>query len=288
MQLARIVKLIISLGCFVGDCIWRLAIRLLSRNPDPICTILYYHSVPDAQKQAFARQMDDVAALTEPVPVDRAPQLLPGKRYSAITFDDGFENVIGNAVPELQKRSIPATVFLPIGYLGQPAGWWPLSAPERQMKIAAAENWRQLPEDLISIGSHTVTHPHLLLLSETEAKRELSESRMMLQDLFKRNINIFSFPYGDFNDCLAGWCRDAGYERVFTSLPGNAFKGPNDFILGRVSAQPTDWTLEFRLKLLGAYRWLPVGILWKRRILSFLALGGRREGGTGLCKPRRN
>lgn len=284
-QKGRIVKFLISLGWFAGDCAWRLAVRMLGRMPKATCVILYYHSVPDEQQRAFAHQMDVVASLTIPISLEHIPQLLPRKRYSSITFDDGFEDTLDNALPELQKRGIPATFFVTAACLGQSAAWWPEPAPERQRRIARPERWQQLPPDLISIGSHTLTHPHLSSLSETEARRELWESRLVLEELLKRKIRTLSFPYGDFNADLVSWCRDAGYERIFTSLPGNAFQNVNEFISGRVSVEPTDWPLEFRLKLLGAYRWLPSAISWKRRILSCLMIdkaGVRRKTTCGV------
>jgi peptidoglycan/xylan/chitin deacetylase (PgdA/CDA1 family) len=194
--------------------------------------------------------------------------LIPGIRYSAITFDDGFEDTINNAVPELKKRGIPATVFITVDFLGKYAVWWPESSNERQQRIAPAEKWQQLQTELISFGSHTLTHPFLSSLSETEARRELFESRVMLQKLFTRKICTFSFPYGDFNADLVNWCRDAGYERIFTTMPRYAFQNENEFLSGRVKVEPTDWPLEFRLKILGAYRWLPYAISLKRRFLS--------------------
>lgn len=279
----RIVKLLISLGFFVGDCCLRLALRVLGRKPGPMCTILYYHSVPDEHRGGFSRQMDIVAALTEPIPVDRTAQLLSGRRYCAVTFDDGFKDIIDNAVPELLKRAIPAAVFVTAAYLGQSAEWWPASAPERLKGIASAEALRQLPPELISIGSHTLTHPYLTTLDETEARHELYGSRRLLQELFERKVEILSFPYGDFNSDLVNWSKDAGYERVFTSLPGNAY--PYSFMSGRVSADPTDSTAEFFLKLMGAYRWLPFAIYWKRRILSSPPVGHiARRRGTGRLR----
>jgi peptidoglycan/xylan/chitin deacetylase (PgdA/CDA1 family) len=267
-QKLRVVKLLISLGLFLCDCFVRMAIRVLGRKPEATCVILYYHSVPNAQKQAFANQMDVVARLTMPISIDLVSRMLPGTRYSSITFDDGFEDIITNAIPELQQRGIFGTVFLTAGFLGQTATWWPADAPESRQRIASAERWQQLPADFISIGSHTLTHPYLTTLSETAARRELCESRTMLQDVLERKIRTLSFPYGDFNSEVVNWCRDAGYESVFTSLPGYAFRNENEFISGRVNVEPTDWPIEFRLKLLGAYRWLPFAIFLKRWILS--------------------
>ena len=135
----RLIKFLISLGCYTWDCIWSMVFRALGRTPKATCVVLYYHSVPDLNQSAFARQMDVVARLSVPISLERIPHLMAGKRYSAITFDDGFEDNIRNAVPELQKRGIPATVFLTTAYLGQFAKWWPASSPEREQKIAHAE-----------------------------------------------------------------------------------------------------------------------------------------------------
>ena len=264
----RILKVLISLGFFVSAFFWHLIMGIFRLKPGATCSILYYHSVPDSQRGAFAHQMDILAKLTKPIPVDRVLQLIPGEYYSCVTFDDGFENVIDNAIPELQKRGIPAAVFLTVGLLGQRAEWWPADACERHQRIAPVERWRQLPASSISIGSHSMTHRYLAKLDETEARRELRDSRVILQELIQRKITTFSFPYGDFTDSLVTWCRDAGYEHAFTSRPEKAFQNTDDFVTGRIGVDPADWDLEFRLKLLGAYRWLPVAMYCKHKICS--------------------
>ncbi len=270
----RCVKLLISLFVYASDWSRRQLFRLIGRKPDASCVILYYHSVPEKYRNAFARQMDVVVRLTQPISIDHFPNLLLGTRYSAITFDDGFENVIDYAIPELQRRNIPATIFLTKGYLGEYANWWPESSSERRDRIAPIEKWRQLPSGIVDFGSHTLTHPHLSELGEAHARRELLDSRLMLQELLDRKIISFSFPYGDYNEKLLDWCRDAGYKRVFTSMPCNAFRKEDEFPSGRVKAEPTDWPLEFRLKLMGAYRWLPYAIKWKQRLYSLITRTG--------------
>ncbi|HEV2395325.1 MAG TPA: hypothetical protein VGS27_00100, partial [Candidatus Sulfotelmatobacter sp.] len=77
-----------------------------------------------------------------------------------------------------------------------------------------------------------------------------------------------------FNQRLLDICRATGYRRVFTILPRLAFSSPQEFATGRVAVDPTDWPLEFRLKLLGAYQWLPYGISAKRKLASW----------TGACR----
>ncbi|MFZ0796730.1 MAG: polysaccharide deacetylase family protein [Terriglobales bacterium] len=260
--------LFISIAFYVTNYCWRVLLLMFGRQLSPTGVVVYYHAIKDEERNAFAKQMDLLVRLTTPIAIDRVVPLLPNKKYSAVTFDDGFENTIRNAVPELTKRGIPATIFVTADLLGEFASWWPESAPERCERIGSAERLRQLPAELICIGSHTLTHPRLPALSEASARRELMQSRIKLENLFERPVKTFSFPYGNFNAQLVAWCRDAGYERVFTTLPLMAFSAPKEFAVGRVSVEPTDWPLEFRLKVLGAYRWLPLAFRVKRRILS--------------------
>jgi len=145
---------------------------------------------------------------------------------------------------------------------------WPESSPERQQKIAAAEKWKQFQTDIFNVGSHTLTHPYLSSLGEMDARRELSESRLMLKELLNREISTFSFPYGDFNAKLVEWCRDAGYKRIFSTIPSNAFRNEEEFSFRESEGGADRLAVGVPPKILGAYRWLPFAISWKRRIFS--------------------
>jgi peptidoglycan/xylan/chitin deacetylase (PgdA/CDA1 family) len=266
--LRRALLLVVS-ACFWGYLSLRGAFqRLLGRIAPATCIILYYHSIPSKDRKAFAKQVELLARTTRPISVNDVSTLEPGARYAAVTFDDGFEDAIENAVPELVKRNVPAVFFITTGVLGQPAAWWPETAPERRRRIATAEQLQQLPSEWIGVGAHTLTHPRLSQLAAEDAKREILESRDQLEALLGRKIETFSFPYGDFNDALIGWCRDSGYKRVFTTQHKNAFEHSGEFVVGRVKAEPTDWTLEFRLKLLGGYLWRPWASALKRRFFA--------------------
>jgi len=213
--------------------------------------------------------MDTLMLHANPIAGDYKQPLRPGQHYVVVTFDDGFLSTIENAVPELVQRRIPATFFVIAGLLGTVPGWTEYGQDSVGEEIVAtAERLRQLPCDLITIGSHTMTHPLLTSLPEGEAKVELSASRAELEKLLNRDVKLFSFPYGALNERLIELCREIGYERVFTILPILAFTDPEEFVTGRIAVNPTDWELEFRLKILGAYRWLPRVFAWKRKLLG--------------------
>jgi hypothetical protein len=65
-------------------------------------------------------------------------------------------------------------------------------------------------------------------------------------------------------------CREAGYQRVFSIEPTMTVSNSPEYVTGRVIADPTDWDCEFRLKVLGAYRWLPMVCRMNRKIRSIL------------------
>ena len=283
---SRLLRLFISILFYAQSLLRRTFWRFVGRQAPPTCIVLYYHSVPSRYRAAFIRQLEMLSRLTRPVNAADAITLLPGLRYAAVTFDDGFEDAIENTVPELVKRNIPAVFFVTADFLGTLASWWPESTDERNRRIASVAQLRAIPRKLIRIGAHTLTHPHLSDLDEADAKREIAESRRHLELLLGYGVETFSFPYGDFNSKLVSWCQQAGYKRVFTSQHTWAFQSPDELVVGRVKAEPTDWDLEFRLKLLGGYLWMPWASTVKQKILARLRLAHLRF--FGVLSSRRS
>jgi len=266
--LTRLVKLAVSVAYFVGSRASNLGRRLAGLPAPGTCTILYYHSITPDNRERFGRQLDMLARLSTPIGADTRERLSSGVRYAAVTFDDALENLIDNALPELQKRHIPCTIFVIAGTLGE-IPWWTAKAarPENRHRTMTADQLRSLSAELVVLGAHTLTHPNLLAIPEADGRREIAESRTRLEKILGRDVRLFSFPFGAFDERLVDYCREAGYERVFTTLPHPALSEPHEFVSGRVCAEPTDWPLEYRLKLAGAYSWLPAAFRLKRRLL---------------------
>jgi peptidoglycan/xylan/chitin deacetylase (PgdA/CDA1 family) len=279
-SLSRIVKLGVSLGVFLGTSVGDLVLRLFGEKSPGRCVILYYHSIPPEQRNQFIHQLETIQRWAQPVDVGEKLVLKPGGRYVGVTFDDAFENYSTVALPELLKRKIPSTVFVITNAIGKTFG--PIGRPELVMTEAQV---RALPAEFVRIGSHSQTHPYLPTLPQEEARAEIAVSRLQLEEKFGRGGALFSFPFGGFNEELVRACREAGYKRVFSTLPYFALENPDEFIVGRVRVDPTDWPLEFRLKLLGAYRWLPLAFSLKRRVLGTalarIVLGKDRATATG-------
>lgn len=267
----RRIVFIISCCVFVLDKIESACLFCVGRRQSGVCVVLMYHDVPHDQRERFARQMDVALQVATPLPADSNASLEPGRKYFAVTFDDGLSSVAENAVPELESRRIPAAVFVVTGRFGEVPGWatdasgdgWAYTGRSGDRMLTPAQV-RSLSGRVL-IGSHSMTHPRFAELDEEQTRFELEASRRELSELLGADVDLFSFPYGTAPNEAVSRCRDAGYQRVFTNLPHCAFADPDEFVSGRVAVDPRDRPFEFHLKVSGAYRWLPSAFALKRR-----------------------
>jgi peptidoglycan/xylan/chitin deacetylase (PgdA/CDA1 family) len=213
--------------------------------------------------------MKKLSRWVTPIDANFTGSLERGKNYASVTFCDGFVCFLAKALPELRKFRIPTTLFVPSGYIGRRPNWIDnkdhTGLPEQQ--VMNAEQLKSLPSHLITVGSHGVYHRNLVHLTEREAEAELLRSKMDLETILKREVDLFFFPYGEYNKALLELAQKAGYKRVFCNIPRLAFREPNEFLSGAFVTDPTDWGLEFKLKVLGGYSWRPFAISVKRRLL---------------------
>ena len=263
--ITRIIKLIISLLVFVFDYIlgW---LQSLFNKDTTTCVILYYHTVYPEEKKSFALQMDDLLRWTKPITINEIGSLKHHGCYSAVTFDDGFACVLDNALPELAKRNIPATLFVPSGCLGQHPPWLNEGDEDHNNIVMTEVQLNSLDKNLVCIGSHCRTHPNLLQISQDEARKEIVQSKNELEKIMNTQIETISFPHGDFDQTHIDMAIQAGYRHAYSILPEQISPDSDGFIRGRVKVDPTDWRMEYRLKLLGAYRWLPKAFAIKKKL----------------------
>ena len=222
--------------------------------------------------------MDMALKWSSPIAAGRTESLEHGKTYFAVTFDDALQCVAENALPELRRREIPSTIFAVTESLDQFPTW--IKDEYRGStagKVMSAQQLKNSMSSLVAIGSHTLTHPKLCNVSEIEARRQIAESRTALEVVLHTPVTLFSFPYGAFDENLVRWCREARYERVFTTLPIPALSDSKEFICGRVVVEPTDWPLDFFLKIQGAYSWLPLAFSLKRKLKQAFQIRNRNH-----------
>ncbi len=267
----RILKVIISLIYFLFmKCLYYVKNFGNLRNK-PKCVVLYYHSIFDNEVNNFRKQINLILKHTKTLSSDFNGELNDNQLYSIITFDDGYQNLIKNAIPILKEKGIPFTIFFVTNYFGKKPDWEEIEKhKDKTEKLMNTEQILNLPKNLLTIGSHTANHKMLDKLSLEEIKYELSESKKVLEELTKSKIELLSFPNGRFNDKVVKESFSAGYKRVFTIEPKLALVNSNEKIIGRVDVNGNDYLLEFWLKLNGAYSWMAVISKIKQKILKLL------------------
>jgi peptidoglycan/xylan/chitin deacetylase (PgdA/CDA1 family) len=68
-----------------------------------------------------------------------------------------------------------------------------------------------LEKNHISFGSHSINHPILTQLDETEAKKEIFDSKREIEKKLSRTVLAFAYPNGDLNDLVKDLVKKAGY-----------------------------------------------------------------------------
>ena len=76
-------------------------------------------------------------------------------------------------------------------------------------------------EDLVTIGSHSFSHYTMSNLNLDELNAELKDSKLFLESLLDKEIDHFTFPYGDFNEECIIELEKVGYKSSSNTIPRN-------------------------------------------------------------------
>lgn len=267
----RLIILAVSAVFYVIKKIGAVIASSIGKPVSPPFVVLKYHAVKADEVENFKKQMDYVLRAGKPAWADEQYSTINGCRKIAVTFDDAFQCVVVNALPVMRERGIPATIFVPAGYLGKTQSWWVIPSEESgdKEKVLEESELKAMGENhLVKVGSHGLMHQKLTQIAAEETNKELVESRRILHDITGKAVDLFSFPYGDCNDATVKMCMKAGYKRIFLADPlRRQISAKYQIVFGRIGVSLDDWTLEYRLKILGAYEWLGLAIQLKRKLI---------------------
>ncbi len=140
-----------------------------------------------------------------------------------ITFDDGYTDLIEQAIPVLEKHGFKATIFIVSQHIGGASTWdVPLGHPSRP--LMTAEQVRECPAHGIEIGAHSRTHPDLRTLQDSALKTELEGCRADLTELMGRPVNTLAYCFGFQNETVRKRAGET-YDLSFSCKPGlNAWR----------------------------------------------------------------
>jgi peptidoglycan/xylan/chitin deacetylase (PgdA/CDA1 family)/glycosyltransferase involved in cell wall biosynthesis len=207
--------------------------------------ILTYHSVSDDPPEAIRRWSVTPARLrahltalrhtgftgltvTGLLACYRGKRELP-ERPVVLTFDDGYEDFLLEALPVLNDAGFPSTLYASSGLLRDER-----SAADRPGRML---DWRQLGEVAgagVEIGAHSHTHRELDVLSGREAAWEVAHSGQRLRDELGLPIPTFAYPYGYSNRDVRSAVRDAGYDAACGVKNAYSHAGDDRWALSRI------------------------------------------------------
>jgi peptidoglycan/xylan/chitin deacetylase (PgdA/CDA1 family) len=239
------------------------------RRVDSTLVLAFHNIIPEGEQggadrslhlpqQSFAAQLDQLARTHEITPLAdllTGPLARTRRPRAVLTFDDGTLGAVTAGVTELQRRGLPATLFVTPGRLGRHAFWWdrlgsgatgevppdlrsealtrlrgeddaivawagpraaaPATVPECARTATEAELDEALRVPGITVASHTWSHPNLAALEVRELEDELTRPLAWLRARWPAALPAVSYPYGLSSPAVADAARRAGYRAGF-------------------------------------------------------------------------
>lgn len=203
-----------------------------------VVPILMYHSVsPQASpenllaisSQTFERQMHflkdqgyNVIPLGSLAGLIQDKKRIPPKTI-CLTLDDGYKDNYIYAFDILKKYNLPAAIFIITNEVGRPD------------RLSWEEIKQMRDSGIITFGSHCLgPEPLTKINSEQEVKREIFDSKKILEEKLGIKVNAFSYPEGRFNSRIRQLVIDAGYTLAVSTNPGRKYPSDDIFALKRL------------------------------------------------------
>ena len=119
-----------------------------------------------------------------------------------ITFDDGFANVFEHAAPHLSDLGFCATVFVVSGRCGLTNDWPNQAADAPRLPLLSWSELAQMATMGFEIGAHSITHRPLTEIPQSEAEKEILESKTAIEDRLGQAVQTFAYPFGLSNRAI--------------------------------------------------------------------------------------
>ena len=112
------------------------------------------------------------------------------------------------------------------------------SLNREELRTLAASPW-------VTIGAHGMTHTPLAVLAEEAQRQEISGSKRELEELLGQQVTVFAYPFGgrgQYDGTTRRLCREAGFRRAATTLPGQVHRWTDPWQLPRQLVR--DWDAQ--------------------------------------------
>jgi peptidoglycan/xylan/chitin deacetylase (PgdA/CDA1 family) len=163
----------------------------------------------------------------------------------AITFDDGYKDNYIYAYPVLKKLGLPATIFVIYNEVGRP----------QNDRLSWEEIKEMQGSGLITIGSHTLgAQPLVDISSEEELRKQIIDSKKMLEEKLKTTVGTFCYVGGMFTPHIKELVKQAGYKYAVSTTLGRRYSNQDVYAIKRIRiSPPSDNLFDFWIRTSGFY-----------------------------------
>ena len=168
-----------------------------------------------------------------------------------ITFDDGYQNNLRNALPILKKYGFTATCYGVSGLIGGTNAWDKGKIAEKP--LMTSQEWQAWHQAGMDVGSHTRTHARLPELTEESARQEISASKRELEEAIGCEVRHFCYPYGEYTPEHAQMAREVGYTTATTTERGRVHPATDPYRLKRIMVARATNPILFAAKIATSY-----------------------------------
>jgi len=217
-------------------------------TPASAAVVLQYHHVSDTSPAATSISVDmfknhmnyltdnkyKVLPLSEIISQLQQGQEL-GPNVVAITFDDGYNNVLTNADPILKQHGFSYTLFIA-----------PDEISHNYPNMLSWSQIEQLSDSGVAIANHSSKHLHLnrRLVNESleqwqqRVSQDIEQAEQQIILRTNQNLKLLAYPYGEYNSELQALVKKLGYVGIgqhsgalasysdFSALPRFPMSGP--------------------------------------------------------------
>lgn len=181
-------------------------------------------------------------------------RLESGKRYIILTVDDGYQDNYELMLPLLRKYGFKAVVYI---VTGEDFNRWDVevpSNPEKPVPLMSRQQVKALHDsELVEIGGHTMTHPFLSKLSESEQRKEISRNKLELEELLGEQLVSFAYPYGDHDEHSKQLVHQCGYQFAVATNSGPLLMHQDPYQIRRIAIFPKTDVFALWRKVRGNY-----------------------------------
>lgn len=139
-----------------------------------------------------------------------------------LTFDDGHWDVATDILPILQRYNAKATAYIIPGFTGG------------SDFMSQAQVQEVVKSGLIEIGAHTVHHLSLKNKPYEIVKKEVDDSKTMIENTYHVKVVSFAYPNGAFDEQAVDIVKSDGYTTAVSTVPGIQQNQVNRYFLYRI------------------------------------------------------